>query len=207
MAKLKLTYFDFRGRGEPVRLALSISNIPFEDERIQSSDWVNRQESTPFGGLPVLEVDGQVVAQSNAILRYVGKLGNLYPTDPWQAALCDEAMEAIEDITTKILATRFLPEEQKKAERKALVEGPIPFYLSRLQRRLEAHGGGYFAADSLSIADLKVSEFIWNLRSGALDHISTDLPDRFAPKLVEHHERVRNDPRVKAYYAKLSACR
>jgi hypothetical protein len=28
------------------------------------------------------------------------------------------------------------------------------------------------------------------------------LPDRIAPKLVEHYERLKNDPRVKGYYAK-----
>ena len=203
MAKLKLSYFDFHGgRGEPVRLALSIGNITFEDDRVPPSDWGRRKEGTPFGGLPVFEVDGQIVAQSNAILRYVGKVADLYPSDPWQAALCDEAMEAVEDITSKIFASRFLPEEEKKTQRKALVEGPIPFYLTRLQKRLEAHGGRYFAADSLSVADLKVFEWIRNLRSGAIDHVPTDLPDRFAPKLVEHYERVKNDPGVKAYYAK-----
>jgi hypothetical protein len=26
------------------------------------------------------------------------------------------------------------------------------------------------------------------------------LPDRFAPKLVDHYERVKNDPRIKTYY-------
>jgi glutathione S-transferase len=125
MAKLKLTYFDFHGgRGEPARLALSIAGIAFEDDRVPPADWERRKADTPFGALPVLEVDGQTVAQSNAINRYVGKLADLYPSDPWQAALCDEAMEAVEDITTKIGATFFLPEEQKKAQRKALVEGP-----------------------------------------------------------------------------------
>jgi prostaglandin-H2 D-isomerase / glutathione transferase len=122
MAKLKLTYFDFHGgRGEPARLALSIGGIAFEDDRVQTSDWERRKGDTPFGALPVLEVDGQIVAQSNAINRYVGKLADLYPSDPWEAALCDEAMEAVEDITNKIAATLFLPEEQKKAQRKALV--------------------------------------------------------------------------------------
>ena len=39
MAKLKLTYFDFHGgRGEPARLALSISGIPFEDDRVPPFD-------------------------------------------------------------------------------------------------------------------------------------------------------------------------
>ena len=88
----------------------------------------------------MLDLGGQVLSQSNAINRYVGKLGDLYPSDPWQAALCDEAMEAVEDITNKIGATLFIPEEQKKAQRKELAEGPIPFYLTRLQQRLEAHG-------------------------------------------------------------------
>ena len=82
MAKLKLTYFDFHGgRGEPARLALSIGGIAFEDDRVPPSDWASRKAQTPFGALPVLEVDGQVVAQSNAINRYVGKLADLYPSD------------------------------------------------------------------------------------------------------------------------------
>src|SRR6266850_6733685 len=157
MPKLKLTYFDFHGgRGEPARLALSIAGIPFEDDRVPGADWPRRKPSTPFGSLPVLEVDGAIVTQSNGINRYVGKLANLYPSDPWQAALCDEIMEAVEDIGSKIAATMFLADEQKKAQRKALVEGPLPFYLARLQQRLEAHGGRYFAGDKLSVADLKV---------------------------------------------------
>jgi glutathione S-transferase len=90
MAKIKLTYFDFHGgRGEPARLALSMGGVPFEDDRVLPSEWQQRKPNTPFGALPVLEVDGQRLAQSNAINRYVGKLTDLYPSDAWQAALCD----------------------------------------------------------------------------------------------------------------------
>ena len=141
MTKLRLTYFDFHGgRGEPARLALSIGGIPFEDDRVKPGEWESRKADTPFGALPVLEVDGQVVAQSNAIDRYVGKLADLYPTDPWQAALCDEVMGAVEDIGSKIGATLFIPEEQKRTQRKELVEGPIPFYLTRLSDGSESMG-------------------------------------------------------------------
>ena len=73
---------------------------------------------------------------------------------------------------------------------------------TRLQQRLGAHGAKYFAADRLSVADLKVFVWIRYLKSGALDHVPTDLPDRVAPKLLEHYERIKSDPRVKAYYAK-----
>ena len=87
MPRLKLSYFDFQGgRGEPARLALAIGGIPFEDDRV-STDWAKRKGQTPFGSLPVLDVDGQIVTQSNAINRYVGKLTDLYPADAWQAAL------------------------------------------------------------------------------------------------------------------------
>jgi prostaglandin-H2 D-isomerase / glutathione transferase len=201
--KLKLTYFDFHGgRGEPARLALSMAGIPFEDDRVSPSDWERRKPNTPFGALPVLEVDGQTLAQSNAINRYVGKLADLYPTDAWQAALCDEVMEAVEDVNTKLAATLFLPDDEKKVQRRALVDGPLSFYLSRLQQRLEAHGGRYFASDRLTIADLKVFVWIRYLKSGILDHVPAGLPDRVAPKLVEHYQRVKNDPHIQAYYAK-----
>src|SRR5213079_2485660 len=102
----------------------------------------------------------------------------------------------------KIEATFELPEEQKKTQRQALVEGPITFYLTRLQQRLDAHGGRYFAGDRLSVADLKVFVWIRHLKSGKLDHIPTDLPERVAPKLVEHYERVKAVPEIRAYYAK-----
>jgi glutathione S-transferase len=206
MADLKLTYFDFHGgRGEPARLALSIGGIAFEDDRLSYSDWECRKPDTPFGALPLLERDGQILAQSNAINRYVGRLTDLYPSDLWQAALCDETMEAVEDINSMIVATFFLPEEEKKAQRKALVAGPLTFYLKRLERRLEERGGQYFAAERLSVADLKVFVLIRHLKSGALDHVPTDLVDRIAPVLAQHCERIKNEPGVKAYYARHGA--
>ena len=205
MPKLKLTYFDFHGgRGEPARLALSMGGIPFEDDRVAPSDWTARKPDTPFGALPGSKWMGRHShSRTPSIAMWASSRISTRP-DPWQAALCDEVMEAVEDISTKLAATLFLPDEEKKTQRKALVEGPLPFYLTRLQQRLEAHGGRYFAADRLSVADLKAFVWIRHLKSGALDHVPADLPDRVAPKLVEHYERVKNDPRVQAYYAEHS---
>ena len=182
MAKLKLTYFDFHGGAEnPRDLARQIGGIAFEDDRVQPSDWERRKADTPFGALPVLEVDGQVVAQSNAINRYVGKLANLYPSDPWQAALCDEVMEAVEDINTKIGATFFLPEEQKKAQRTALVEGPDPILPHSVATAARGPWRSVLRSNRLTVADLKVFVWIRHLKSGALDHVPTELTDRSRP--------------------------
>lgn len=204
MPHLKLTYFDFHGgRGETARLALSIGGIPFEDDRVPGSTWPSRKAATPFGSLPVLEVDGRVVTQSNGINRYVGKLANLYPTDAWQAALCDEAMDVVEDVSHPLGATFSIKdEEEKRARRQALVDGPLGSVLPRLARRLVEHGGEFFADGRLTVADLKVFLWIRHLKSGSLDYIPTDLVDRVAPELVAHFERIRDHAGVAAYYAK-----
>ena len=202
MGKPKLVYFDIDGaRGEAARLAMVIGGVPFEDDRVKFADWAGRKASTPFGALPVLELDGRTVAQSNGINRYVGKLAGLYPDDAWQAALCDEAMDAVEEIATRVWSTMPLPPAEKKAQRESLAEGLLAYSLDHLQRRLVAQGGQYFADGRLTVADLKVFVWIHHLRSGQLDHVPVDLPDRVAPRLVEHHDRVKDHPAVNAYYA------
>lgn len=201
MPKLVLTYFDFDGgRGEPARLALHIGGVAFEDKRIPGPEWPKFRDQMPFRAMPVLDVDGKIIAHSNTINRYVGKLTGLYPKDDWQAALCDEAMDAAEDIGTRIGATMQLGPDEKKKAREELAAGPIPRFLEQLQARLKAAGGEYFADKRLTVADLKVFMWVRWLRSGALDHIAKDLPDRIAPLLVQHFERVAAHPKVAAYY-------
>jgi glutathione S-transferase len=206
MAKLKLTYFDFDGgRGEPARLALHIGGIAFEDHRIAGKDWPTFRDQTPFLAIPTLEVDGLVVSQSNSINRYVGKLTGLYPEDDLQALLCDELMEAVEDISTRIAQTIDLPEDAKKKAREALAAGHVLRYLEQFQARLKAAGGEYFADRRLTVADLKVAMLIRWLRSGLLDYIPKDLVDTVAPQLVKHFERVTGHPKVAEYYKRRKA--
>ena len=206
MAKLKLTYFDLDGgRGEPARLALHIGGIAFEDHRIAGKDWPAFRDKTPFFAMPTLEVDAKVVSQSNTINRYVGKLTGLYPKDDWQALLCDEVMDAAEDIGVRIGNTIDLPADAKKKAREELAAGRITRYLEQFQARLKAAGGEYFADKRLTVADLKVSLWIRSLRSGVLDHIPKDLVDRVAPLLVKHFERVVSHPSVAEYYKRRKA--
>ena len=203
MAKLKLVYFDFHGgRGEPARLALHIGGVAFEDQRVAFSDWPAIKPQMPYQALPVLEVDDKLLAQSNSINRFVGKLTGLYPNDPWQAALCDEIMDAVED-STRLLAGTFgiKNDEEKKAARQVLADGPLRLSLQQMQTRLEQSGGKYFADDRLTVADLKVFAWIKDLRSGNFDYIPTDLTNRVAPLLIAHFERVNTHPKVVAYYA------
>lgn len=202
--KLKLTYFDFHGgRGEAARLAMHIGGVPFEDERLAFPDFARLKPELPFGAVPVLEVDGQLVTQSNGINRYVGKLAGLYPDDPWQAALCDEVMDAVEDISAKFAPSFAMKDEvARKAAREAFSAGPLPYFLERLQARLEAHGGQYFADGRLTVADLKFFVWVRHIISGVLDHVPQHLPEQVSPLLYDLFERIKADPRVAGYYAR-----
>ena len=44
-AKIKLTYFDLRGRAEVARLILAQAGVEYEDERIAREDWVKLKPS------------------------------------------------------------------------------------------------------------------------------------------------------------------
>jgi glutathione S-transferase len=202
MPKLKLSYFDFHGgRGEPIRLALSIGKVPFEDHRFPVSDWPSIKEQMPLHQTPVLEVDGEEMTQSNSLTRYAGQLAGLYPEDPLEAARCDEVMDIVEDILSKVVVTfRIEDEEEKRVAREALANGPIKLYLERLNAMLIDRGGQYFSDDRLTVSDLKLFVWIRSLRSGILDHIPADLVDRVAPALANHQQRVSEHPGVVAYY-------
>lgn len=201
MYTLKLHYFDFHGgRGEAIRLAMALGNIPFEDIRIPMREWPSVRASMPLHAVPVLEIDGEAMTQSNSMCRFIGRLVDLYPDDPLEAFRCDEAMGIVEDALQKTVVTFFIEdEEEKKAAREQLAQGPLTLYLTRLQETL-ASRGEYFAAGRLTVADLKVFVWIRSLRSGILDYIPADLPDRLAPELVDHMNRLAAHPGIVAYY-------
>jgi len=204
MTSYKLTYFDFDGgRAEPVRIAFHAAGIEFEDDRLSFQEFGEMRNDTRFNSLPVLEIDGNQVTQTNAICRYVGKMAGLYPADNVQALYCDEVLDALEDLLHKIVPTFGLKGEELQLAREKLVDGWLTIHLRGLGELLD-RGGEYFAGDSLTMADLKAFVQVRSLRAGTLDHVPADLVDRLVPGLVEHQERIAADPRVLAYYASRS---
>ncbi len=202
MAKLKLTYFNVHGgRGEPARLAMIIGGIAFDDHRIEFSELATFRSKLPLKQVPVLEIDGKVITQCNAINRYVAKLADLYPVDAFEAMLCDEILEAHEDITDHLVATFGLQGEALQSAREKLVSGPITDYLKWTENKLIDQGGQYFADGRLTIADLKVFVWINALCSGHLDHIPVSIVNDVAPRLLEHRKMVADVPAVRSYYA------
>ncbi|MDJ0794966.1 MAG: glutathione S-transferase family protein [Woeseiaceae bacterium] len=202
MTNYKLTYFDFDGgRGEPIRIAFHHGGIEFEDERISFEEFMKMRESTRFNSVPTMEIDGNVVTQTNAMLRHVGRKVGLYPEDEMQAFYCDEPMDAVEDLLHRIVGTFGLEGDELKKAREELAAGWLTTFIVGLDELLTRGGGDYFADNRLTVADLKVFVQMRSLASGMLDHVPTDIVEQIAPALAEHRDRIGADPIVTQYYA------
>lgn len=201
MSTYKLTYFDFDGgRAEPVRIAFHAAGIEFVDHRISFPEFSELRSGFRFTAVPVLEIDGDAVTQSNGMLRYLGKLSGLYPEDGLQALYCDEALGVIEDSYHKMARTFFLEGDELKEARQTFIESWLTPLLKGLDELLTRGGGQYFADNRLTVADLKVFVYLRHLISGGLDHVPADIVQQLAPALAEYDERIQNDPIVVAYY-------
>ena len=202
MTSYRLTYFDLDGgRAEPIRIAFHAAGIEFDDNRISFGEFREMRQGTRFNSVPVLEIDGASVTQSNALSRYIGKMAGLYPDDDLQALYCDEVLGALEDVSHYIVRTFGLEGEELRLAREKLADGWLSIYLRGLDELLARGGGEYFADNRLTVADLKAFVQMRWLRSGMLDFVPMDLVQRLAPSLVEHQERIESDSHVTAYYA------
>ena len=98
--KLTLSYFPIAARAEPIRLAAAIGKVPFTNRAISREDWVHIKRFRPLAQLPTLSViqpgkDLVTAPQSAAILRYIGKLGGLYPHDDIETVQVDFVVETV----------------------------------------------------------------------------------------------------------------
>lgn len=202
MVKPKLSYFDFPGgRGEDCRIALFMAGVDFEDDRIPPSQWSERKAGTPFGSIPVLELEGQgKLAQSNAILVYLGRSYGMHPSDPWEAAQHEAIMSAVEDLRGAVAATfRFTEEAERKQARETLANTTIKSWGANVEALLGE--GPFVAGDTLNVVDLKLYVLMKWFVSGTIDHVPADVLAGY-PKLMRLYDAVHHHEQVVAWYAR-----
>ncbi|KAI8893355.1 glutathione S-transferase [Globomyces pollinis-pini] len=173
MPNLKLTYFNIKARGEPIRLALAVQGIPFEDERLSGEQFGQLKASggLPFDQLPVLTVDNKIIAQSTAILRYVGRLGKtpLYPTDPYLAAVVDQVISQVQDVEGALKPSGAEADVEKKlALRAKLATETFPKLFKQLDTFIEKHQA---ELANISIGHLFLYQMNTSYSAGAYDGI------------------------------------
>jgi glutathione S-transferase len=202
MTKPKLTYFDAPvSRGEECRLAFHLAGVEFEDNRLPGAAWAAHKPTTPFGSLPTLELPGKpTLAQSNAILVFIGRNHDLHPSDLFEAARHEAMMAHVEDLRASVTPSlRIADPEEKKKARQALAEGFIPTWASFAEKQLGE--GPFFAGGKLHVVDLKLYMAVRWFATGTVDHVPSSVFDAF-PKLKRVFDSVGADERIKAWYAK-----
>lgn len=199
--KLKLTYFPRAGRAEPIRLAFHIGGVAFEDERISPEELQVRKPSLPFNQLPVLEINGELLAQSLPILRYAGTLSGLYPVaDPVMAFRIDELFGAIDELHNVWGPSfRETDEAKRMVMRKELADITIPKFLSTMNARIGLWNESYAVSSELTVADLALYGLVNGLRSGHMIGVPTTIVDPFE-HIVRVVDRVLQHPKVVEWY-------
>ncbi|CAG7717678.1 unnamed protein product, partial [Allacma fusca] len=120
--KYTFTYYDARGLGEPARLILAYGGANWKDNRValitpaESPIPEDIKTRLRFGQVPLLEFDGKRLVQSQAIFRYLAKQFNLVGKDEFEAAQCDEIVDAIKDVLQVFMMAFHEKDEAKKAE-------------------------------------------------------------------------------------------
>lgn len=207
MPTYRLTYFDAAGRAEPIRVAMFLAKIPFEDRRLKFPEFsaLREQGAFPLGAVPMLEIDGRPIVQTGAILRYIAKVGNttLYPTDPLAALVVDSALDTFNDTLSHAMTpSMFERDMAKKLEmRKDFVAGPLARACTYVEGLIAASSGPFVTGANLTIADVLLGETVLGYRSGRLDGLSAETTAPY-PKLDALVAAYAAHPSIAAYRAR-----
>eukprot|EP00494_Astrolonche_serrata_P027301 UN27564 len=168
--KYELYYFGGPGRAEAARIMFTLAGVEFKDKFVE--DWSKEKQTTPWGTVPVLSVDGKPLAQTRAILRFVGGVTNMYPKDSFLAAKCDEIINAMEDVGSAISkeGKGLEGDAKKKARADSCKSGNIKNLLTKVDTFIKDNGSdGHVIGKEMCIADVAVFCYANNLITGMWD--------------------------------------
>ncbi|KAF8360244.1 hypothetical protein PRIPAC_87167 [Pristionchus pacificus] len=191
MPQYKLTYFDLRGRAEPIRMMFAIAGVPVEDKRIQMEEWMDVKKDYQFEKLPVLEVDGVQVSQTLAIIRYIARENGFAGPDNLTAAKADALCDQYADFITAFMQwhikalyeSDYLPAKAKN----------FHYFEAALAK---SSTGWYADTADLTHADVVIAAGLEMLKS--LDKNADKLFDGF-PLMEAHYKKYFAHPKLQKY--------
>lgn len=218
---LKLEYFAIEGVAEPVRIALSVADVPFEDVGIPFGDWSAKKPTTKYGVLPEMTLpDGSIVTESMAMLRLAGEAdpeGKLFPGDLAARLKVEQVLGLVGDFKrawTPCMYIGMRPQnfgyppkaEWSEAEavisklRTGFIANELPKYTGFLADLIKESGGKFLCGENLTIADILAYQEMNYFRRGIADYVPKESLDPF-PDIVAFLGRVEAHPKVAAYKA------
>jgi glutathione S-transferase len=104
-----LYYFAGRGVADQIRWMLAATEVSFTQKIINQRSQLQKmaERQLPFGQLPLLQIDEIEMVQSQAIIRYLARRGNLIGRDEEDLLTCDMIAEAVRDLLGLVVAAPF----------------------------------------------------------------------------------------------------
>ncbi|KAI1709035.1 putative glutathione S-transferase 5 [Ditylenchus destructor] len=202
MVKYELHYFDTRGLGEAIRLLFAYTNTPYEDVRFTQDQWPARKPTYKFNKVPVLKVDGQELAQSAVILRYLGEKFGLAGKDEWEKAKVHEVADFQKDVYSDMAPYFYnllgFREGDKAALRKDVFLPNAERLFPQYVRLLKESGSGFLAPSGLTFVDFTVADYFdyW------ISKLEPEFMKENYPEIVAFVERVYSLPQIQDHMKK-----
>jgi len=148
-----------------------------------------------FDQVPLLQIDGAKIVQTQAILRYLGRKRGLLGQTPQEAVCADMAVNAVLDARVPLITARF--QDDPQAALVKFEEQTLPKFARQMTRLLRSCGGPYICGTHLTYSDVSLYEFIAYSRDEAPDAIALALAEH-AP-LSQHYEAMKAFPHLADY--------
>jgi len=163
---MKLIYFPVRAKAEPIRMCMAYAGLKWDEvsykEYYGVESWPEAKPKAPFAQLPLMEVEGVLLAQTGAIIRYVAKKCELMPNDMLAAAKVDMIYEASEELNAINPIVNVFKAETFAEKKKAYFEN-IKGKPERIQKQLGK--GPFFMGEKPTFADFAMWHVLDNIRS------------------------------------------
>ena len=98
MSSIELIYFPLHGLAGLIRVMAKDQQLEFVDTFMSIDDWPKYKETTPFGKLPLLKIEGVTIAQSKTIARFLARRLNLLGSNDLETACVEQLVDQTTDI-------------------------------------------------------------------------------------------------------------
>merc|ERR1712098_347539 len=145
--------------------------------------------SLPWGQVPVLDYNGQVLCQSLSIARFLAAEFGLVGNTNLERAQANEVVDAVADLQNAMIKVAFGGDEKGVDN---VLDNVYPAGLANLEKVLVRRGGQFFVGNNLTWADLAVFQFV-------SDGVAGKAPKDVSafPCIANLCKRVGNIPNIK----------
>jgi len=200
------------GRGEFVRLMFAEAGVAYkevgrEEGAVAKFVFQGGNTNFPIFAPPVIRKGDFVLAQTPTIMRYLGRIFNMYPSNPIDEAHADQIMETMADFLAdgrlsfhpvEPYGTYYKQIEEAKVSVEKFSKTRLPRFLSHFEALLAHNSNGQFAVGStLTYADIALFHALCATESQFNEAYISIV--KTCPHLVAFKDRIASRPNIAAY--------